>query len=67
MNSAVPGRPADGTRRFTGTLGVLDGDPVAENGVMVTETAIWRDQLTAQERAGLGRGAGVIPLNGGHG
>src|SRR6516164_848338 len=62
MNSAVPGRPADGPRRFTGTLGVLDGDPVAENGVMVTETAIWRDQLTAQERAGLGRGAGVIPL-----
>jgi glycine oxidase len=41
---------------------VLAGDPVAENGVMVTETAIWRDQLTSQERAGLGRGAGVIPL-----
>jgi glycine oxidase len=29
---------------------------------MVTETAIWRDQLTSAERAGLGRGAGVIPL-----
>ena len=29
---------------------------------MVAETAIWRDQLTPQERAGLGRGAGVIPL-----
>jgi glycine oxidase len=34
---------------------VLAGDPVAE-------TAIWRDQLTSQERAELGRGAGVIPL-----
>jgi len=41
---------------------VLDGDPVAENGVMVADTAIWRDQLTARERAELGRGAGVIPL-----
>ena len=30
---------------------------------MVTETAIWRDQLTAEERAGLGRGAAVIPLD----
>lgn len=29
---------------------------------MVAETAIWRDQLTPQERAELGRGAGVIPL-----
>lgn len=29
---------------------------------MVAETAIWRDQLTPQERAQLGRGAGVIPL-----
>jgi glycine oxidase len=29
---------------------------------MATDTAIWRDQLTAQERAELGRGAGVIPL-----
>ena len=29
---------------------------------MVADTAIWRDQLTSQERAGLGRGAGVIPL-----
>jgi glycine oxidase len=28
---------------------------------MVTNTAIWRDQLTSAERAGLGRGAGVIP------
>src|SRR5439155_291607 len=38
------------------------GDPVAENGVMVADTAIWRDQLTPRERAELGRGAGVIPL-----
>ncbi|HUZ35990.1 MAG TPA: FAD-binding oxidoreductase [Streptosporangiaceae bacterium] len=29
---------------------------------MAEETAIWRDQLTSEERAGLGRGAGVIPL-----
>ena len=29
---------------------------------MVADTAIWRDQLTPQERAELGRGAGVIPL-----
>ncbi|HEY3033997.1 MAG TPA: FAD-binding oxidoreductase, partial [Streptosporangiaceae bacterium] len=28
---------------------------------MVADTAIWRDQLTPQERAELGRGAGVIP------
>src|SRR2546423_15074349 len=41
---------------------VLGGDPVAENGVMVADTAIWRDQLTPRERAELGRGAGVIPL-----
>ncbi len=41
---------------------VLEGRPVAENGDMVAETAIWRDQLTPQERAELGRGAGVIPL-----
>src|SRR5215467_12727592 len=27
---------------------------------MVAETAVWRDRLTAQERAQLGRGAGVI-------
>src|SRR5215467_5657148 len=27
---------------------------------MVTETAVWRDRLTAHERAQLGRGAGVI-------
>jgi glycine oxidase len=27
---------------------------------MVTETAVWRDRLTTQERAQLGRGAGVI-------
>jgi len=30
---------------------------------MVADTAIWRDQLTRAERAQLGRGAGVIPLN----
>src|SRR5215469_4117641 len=30
---------------------------------MVTETAIWRDQLTAEELAELGRGGGVIPLD----
>jgi glycine oxidase len=42
---------------------VLDGDPFADNGVMVAETAVWRDQLTSQERAELGRGAGVIPLS----
>ena len=41
---------------------VLGGDPVTENGVMVADTAIWRDQLTPRERAELGRGAGVIPL-----
>src|SRR5580704_7668253 len=41
---------------------VLAGDRVAENGVMVAETAIWRDQLTPAEHAELGRGAGVIPL-----
>jgi glycine oxidase len=29
---------------------------------MAAETAIWRDQLTSQERAELGRGAGVIAL-----
>ena len=27
---------------------------------MVAETAIWRDRLTPEERAQLGRGAGVI-------
>jgi glycine oxidase len=27
---------------------------------MVAETAVWRDRLTAQERAQLGRGAGVV-------
>jgi glycine oxidase len=42
---------------------VLDDDLVAENGVMVAETALWRDQLTSAERAELGRGAGVIPLD----
>jgi glycine oxidase len=41
---------------------VLAGDRVAENGVMVAETAIWRDQLTPAEHAELGRGAGAIPL-----
>ena len=28
--------------------------------VMVAETAIWRDQLTAAERGELGRGGGII-------
>ena len=29
---------------------------------MVADTAIWRDQLTSQEWAALGRGAGVVAL-----
>ncbi len=33
---------------------------VTENGLMVVQRAAWWDQLTASERAGLGRGAGVI-------
>jgi glycine/D-amino acid oxidase-like deaminating enzyme len=33
---------------------------VAQNGLMVVQRAVWWDQLTASERAGLGRGAGVI-------
>jgi NADPH-dependent 2,4-dienoyl-CoA reductase/sulfur reductase-like enzyme len=30
---------------------------------MVAETPIWRDRLTAKERAQLGRGAGTISLS----
>jgi glycine oxidase len=59
-----PGVPRpEPTRPAVGPNVVLDGDPFADNGVMVAETAVWRDQLTSQERAELGRGAGVIPLS----
>ena len=34
-----------------------------DNWVMVAETPIWRDRLTTEERAQLGRGAGTISLS----
>jgi glycine oxidase len=41
-------------------IGVPDKQPVTDNWLMLAGTAVWRDQLTAQERAVLGRGMGVI-------
>jgi glycine oxidase len=37
-----------------------DGAGVTENWVVIADTAVWRDELTAAERAQLGRGPGDI-------
>jgi glycine oxidase len=40
---------------------VPDDELVTDNWLMLAGTAVWRDQLTTQEHAELGRGAGLIP------